>query len=145
MKRLKFVTLLAVLFLINCTSEPDEQTYTSRFRNNSNSAIMITGFNFPSDLVFDETVSVDGLSTNCVISSEAFLGISCSIDSLVIRFENDKGYICAKIGANSVGNPNQFCFLNKSPFDSLSFQDLGNNTFEFEITQEDFDNAFDLP
>jgi hypothetical protein len=63
------------------------------------------------------------------------------IDSLVVKFSNGKGYICA---FSPIGR--ELCFANRFPLnDDSSFVNLGNNVFEFIITQQDFDNALELP
>ncbi|MGV6827853.1 MAG: hypothetical protein ACWA45_00490 [Flavobacteriales bacterium] len=82
-------------------------------------------------------------SDNCVYSSEVFLGFSCDYDSLVFKFDNDKGYICS-LRSNDNSN---ICFNSKNPyiFNDEDFISLGNNTFEFIVTQEDYENAYDLP
>lgn len=150
MKKVKLIVLMMLCVQLNsCTSEPDLHTYVSRIKNNSTSTIEVKGFdtpkNNPIELVFNETIIKNNQSSDCVETFEAFLGLGCRIDSLVVRFDNGKGYICVVRTAESVGDVNQLCFQDKSPFDIEGFKNLGNNTFEFEITQEDYDHAYDLP
>jgi hypothetical protein len=144
---MKKILVLIIGFLVfSCTGEEDLQTYTSNIRNTTTSNISVRGIRFPNDVVFDETINVNSSSSNCVISASTFRGLSCGIDSLVIRFDNNKGFICGFRNADSGEDFNQFCFSdNRTPLDGIYFNDLGNNTFEFVITQDDFDNANDLP
>lgn len=137
----KIVLVLVGVLILSCTDEADLQTYTTNIRNSSNSTIIIKGYNVPGELVFDEIIQSNNSSSNCTTSSETFLGLSCQIDSLVVKFDNDKGYINTSLGDNSVS------FINRNPLrgNIADFNDLGNNTFEFVITQNDFDNAYDLP
>ena len=142
MRKLLYILLVGI-FIYSCTSEPDVRTYTTRIRNSSNSILNIKGHDTQDNLVYNELVGLGGSSTNCVTSSESFLGLSCSIDSLIVKFDNNRGYICA---VRITNNQPELCFSNKTPFgNDPSFLDLGNNTYEFVITQEDFENAYDLP
>ena len=70
-----------------------------------------------------------------------FLAFSREADSSIFKFSNGKGYICTVLQ-----NENNLCFQNKSPYDNLSFDESAeNNQFQFVISQEDFENANDLP
>jgi len=137
----KILVLIIGFLVLSCTDEADEQTYTTNIRNSSNSTIEVKGYNVPRELVFDEMIQSNNSSSNCTTSSETFLGLSCRIDSLVVTFNNDKGYITTSLGENNLS------FINRNPLlgNISDFNDLGNNTFEFEITEDDFDNANDLP
>ena len=140
------IICISFVLLNNCTDEADEHTYTTRFKNEASSTIEVKGYDSTNNLIFDEIILKNDSSTNCSGSSESFPGISCKFDSLVVRFDNDKGYIC--VGRFTNIKP-EFCFSNeKSPFGGGSkgfFTALGNYTYEFVITQEDFENAHDLP
>ncbi|HBS12777.1 MAG TPA: hypothetical protein DEO36_09590 [Flavobacteriaceae bacterium] len=132
---------VSLLLLNNCTDEADEHTYITRFKNVSSTTIEIKGYDSRDNLVFDETILTNNTSSDCTRSAESFLGISCNIVSVEIKFNNNKGYVCGKL------NTNGLCFLNeKSPLgNDPSFVNLANYTYEFVITQEDFENAYDLP
>jgi len=79
---------------------------------------------------------------NCSYSNEFFIGYSrvdCSIDKIEFRFLNDTGYISTINEVSNLDFPNE-----SNPFGgSVKFQQT-NNDYTFIITQEDFDNAFEL-
>jgi hypothetical protein len=138
--------LLLSILLTNCTSEEEEFNYTASITNMSNTALNIKGYNSALNQLeydFDLDSMISGGEVN--YSSPSFGGYVSGADSLVFTFPNNKGYLCVVRTAENSNTANQFCFSNKSPFDSTSFEDLGNNSFEFIITQDDFDNANDLP
>lgn len=125
----------------SCTDEPDLLNYTTTIRNSSGENFTVRGFNVPNELIVNANID-DGQSLEaCTASSEVFLGLGCGIDSLIIEFENGKGYICA-----NRPNANAFCF-GKSPLIGIesNFNQIDDNSFEFMITQQDFENAFELP
>lgn len=138
---MKYLLIFISLFIFGCNDESELTEFTSKFRNETSSELNIKGYNVPRDLVFDETVLSSQSTSDCVTFSESFLGISCSMDSIVFIFNNNKGYISTTFGNNF------YSFSNKSPHDGseLSFSNLDNNTYEFIITEEDFENAFELP
>lgn len=142
-----FIKILLISILItNCTAEEDETNYVASINNSSNVTLNIKGYNNALNQLeynFDLGSMNNGGEVN--YSSSSFAGYVSGADSLVFTFPNNKGYICVVRTAENANTANQLCFSNKSPFDSTSFQDLGNNTFEFVITQDDFDNANDLP
>lgn len=89
-------------------------------------------------MIYEEQI-LDNSFYTTNYNSVNFLGLFGNIDSIVIKFENNKGYSCTGELSNNL------CFQNKNAFDIEDFISLGNNAFEFEITQEDYDNAYDLP
>ncbi len=138
--------LLVSILLTNCTSEEEEFNYTVLISNMSNVVLNIKGYNSALDqLKYDFDLASMTSGGNVNYSSPSFGGYVSVADSLVFIFPNSKGYICVVRNAENSNTANQFCFSDKSPFDPGNFQDLGNNTFEFIITQDDFDNANDLP
>lgn len=79
----------------------------------------------------------------CTYTSESFIGLAgCQKDSVVVEFNNSKGYIDIRLG----NNLNEYRFLgNKSIFiQGNGFQNVSND-YVFSINQEDFENAFELP
>ncbi len=80
---------------------------------------------------------------NCNYMGTGALGYQyCEIDSIKFTFNNNKGYICV-FGRGD----NSFCFPSgETPFESNpKFVKKGNRVFEFTITQEDYENAQELP
>jgi len=147
MKRLIFLVGLAIVSCAD-TNERDEILFTVRLKNNSNEEIQIKGYSSPSNIPeFDFTISPFNLGGEISYRAEAFLGYVNGYDSITFKFPNEKGYICSIRVSNS--QP-KLCFLNeKSPFgndpNNPPFNEIGNNIYEFEITQEDYENAFELP
>ncbi len=138
--------LIIFLALFSCTDEPEEQTYVTNIRNNSTSIINLEGYNRLDELILNEEIVQNSNSSDCSYSAENFGGFVCAGDSVVIKFSNGKGYICAVRISN---NHPELCFNNNDERfisgNSPSFMSIGNNIFEYKITQEDFENAFDLP
>jgi hypothetical protein len=141
MKYLKIIALIPLLFSCSGKETPLKE-FTVGFSNQSSEKIEIRGFNNFDELIF--VFEVDPGDRNGLISyqDENFGGYSSQADSLVTRFSNGKGYIC-----DLRGNGNGSCFISRNPLLGFEedFNNLGNNTFEFVITQTDFDNAFELP
>lgn len=143
------ITILTVLTFISCTDRNERpfQTRASRFKNTANQDLEIKGYNSQNVLVFEDLLANNQISEECIAHSELFLGIACKIDSIVFKFSNNKGYICAARITNTTPElcfPNNKSPLGHDPFNP-SFINLGNNIYEFEVTQDDFDNAFVLP
>lgn len=132
---------LALVFLIvfSCTDTNEEtnQNFSINIKNQSLNTLTFEGWN-ESEMIYDEIILNNSFYTTNY-SSVNFLGLFGNIDSLVIKFENNKGYLCTGELSDNL------CFQNKNAFDIGDFVSLGNNAFEFEITQDDFDNANDLP
>ena len=138
--------IFILLALVNCTSEEKETLYNALIRNASDNTIKIKGYNSKLNQLKYE-INIESMRSGGEVDyfSPSFGGYVSGADSMVFSFNNGKGYICVVRTAESVGDVNQLCFQDKSPFDIEGFKNLGNNTFEFEITQEDYDNAYDLP
>jgi hypothetical protein len=141
MKKIVLVTTF-VLIIFNCTdtNEREAVNYNINFKNSTDQILNITGYDNLDQLVLNYNINPNKINNSCSYQSEVFLGFSCEADSLVFLFQNGKGYSCSLII-----NDSNLCFLNKSPYIQDDFENLQGNTYEFEITQEDFNNAFDLP
>jgi|TARA_B110000908_G_C10241033_1_gene446078 hypothetical protein len=131
---------LALVFLIvfSCTDTNEEtnQNFSINIKNQSLNTLTFEGWK-ESEMIYEEIILNNSFyRTN--YSSVNFLGLFGNIDSLVIKFENNKGYLCTGELSDNL------CFQNKNAFDIEDFVSLGNNAFEFEINQDDFDNANDL-
>lgn len=130
------------VLLIGCTVEPDLSKYTTFVTNQTSEIVNISGYDANRTKVFENILDPEDESERCEVFVEAFYGLaSCGIDSLVVKFNNDKGYICAFTTDGA-----EFCFNDKFPLgNDTSFIDLGNNIYEFIITQQDFEDAYNLP
>ena len=131
---------LALVFLIvfSCTDTNEEtnQNFSINIKNQSLNTLTFEGWK-ESEMIYEEIILNNSFyRTN--YSSVNFLGLFGNIVSLVIKFENNKGYLCTGELSDNL------CFQNKNAFDIEDFVSLGNNAFEFEINQDDFDNANDL-
>lgn len=69
-------------------------------------------------------------------------GLSCELEAIEYRFDNDRGYYCLLNEDNT--NRSDLCFFNSDPFNVPQLTDGRRGTL-FTITQEDFENARELP
>ena len=143
MKTLKFLILF--LFLLSCTSEPDFFDFTAILTNESGSELTVSFYD-NEELVNTVTLN-QSESTTCNYSAETFdefrrCGDIPRINAMTVVFSNGKGYSCDL----SSSSEQVLCFENaKNPLLAGDFNDLGNRQYEFIITEEDFNNAHDLP
>ena len=138
-----FATLLLLFFITSCTDteERDEINFVVNINNNTNQQLSVRGYNSQNVLEFDYTISSMSNGAEINYSAETFGGYINGSDSIIFSYPNSKGYIC-----DLRQNGNNLCFQNKNIFgDQSDFNNITNNTFEFVITQDDFDNAYDLP
>ncbi len=132
---------MLALSVYSCTDTNERlDNYTTVFRNASMQTLTVTGFDNQNNLVFENIINSSDVGQQCNYDAEVFFGFSCQADSLIFKFENSKGYICVFLRDN-----NDFCFLNKNPYDSTAYESLGNNKYQFTITQQDFEDAYELP
>jgi hypothetical protein len=69
---------------------------------------------------------------------------ACEIAAFKYVFDNGKGYYCERSANNT--NLSELCFFNdKNPFSSSQRLPNNGNGVLFTITQEDFENARELP
>ena len=148
LKAIFSLTLLVIVVLANwsCTDEENIINFKSAFRNESGEQLVIIGYNTNDQIEYTYNLEDNKVSSFCEIPSSVFLGADCAADSIVVRFQDNKGYICS----TRFNNSDNFCFSNdKSPFGKGSkatyYRETAANTFEFIITESDFENAFDLP
>ncbi|AGC77330.1 hypothetical protein DDD_2203 [Nonlabens dokdonensis DSW-6] len=152
----KFILVIALILISGCTVEEDFSSFNLEIKNetgqnitlefyetsiinNSNSAI----------LAYTEELNASG-SYLCNYRFSSFVGLKACrnradvdiINRIIIRFENNKGYLCDSLGDSMT------CFDGDRAFflgTSLGWASLNDNNYTFTITQQDFDNAFDLP
>ena len=131
-----------MFFILSCTDEPTLNNYNVAIKNSSLQTINILAYS-SDNLISNITLNDNETGLNCSYTDEGFKGyklIECEIDSIVFRFDNGKGYI------SDINTPSSFDFLNNNNLfgNSIKFIET-NNTYEFLITQEDYENAYDLP
>jgi len=141
---MKNLLLLLILVIVSsCTGEEDEFNYTVSFKNETQVVLDISIYEPDNDL--NNSFQVLPLSNGGEVtnSSPTFLGYVGGGDSIVLRFPNQKGYIC-----DARANEDIYCFQDsRNPLVGFEpyFNNLGNNVYEFVVTEEDFENAFELP
>jgi hypothetical protein len=142
MRLIKLIYLVIILLTLSCTDEPTLNNYSVSIKNNSSQAINIFTYS-NNDLISNIRLDTSESGLNCTYTDEFFQGYKytvCQIDSIVFRFDNQKGYI------SDINSPSSFDFPNsENPFGSSSKFVETNDTYEFIISQEDYDNALELP
>ena len=134
-----------IVLLVSCTTEEELSEFSLTTLNSSNESLTIEIYDIGG--LFQSVALEPNSMSECNYSSRIFRGFSqCNnsergIDSVIIRFQNGKGY-CCKSSLDNV-----FCLAAKELFvnNPETFEQLGEREYRFTITQEDFDNAFDLP
>lgn len=145
MKRFIFISYILILLILffSCTTEPTESEYSVKIKNTSEQIIVVKSF-FNGNLLNETNLISGEKGLSCIYSSEFFLGYklsSCKIDSLVFKFSNNKGYISSINYISEHDFPNNYRPFLSNP----KFIEVNNNTFEFIINQEDYENAHELP
>ena len=110
--------------------------------NLSNHELTVEGYsnaNNHQTLIFANTLNYNENSSSCEYWQEFYTGFppEC-VDSIVFKLPNGKGYI-----SRSVRSMGMKSFPNKDPF-WPDHELVGNNTYEFIVTEEDYNNAFDI-
>lgn len=128
----------------NCTDRHEEElkNFTVSISNISNETILIKGYDKNNLLSFEYLINSMNKDGEINYSSVNFSGYINKADSISIKFQNNKGYICDLRQSN-----NNLCFTYKNLLvgNTSYFNEINNNHFEFEINQTDFENALDLP
>lgn len=141
--QMRLILSLTLLVLLNaCTDEPDLIQFSVSIKNNTDTMFEIRCFS-QGELQDQKSLSQGETKNICTYTSESFIGLAgCQKDSVVVEFNNSKGYIDIRLG----NNLNEYRFLgNKSIFiQGNGFQNVSND-YVFSINQEDFENAFELP
>ena len=150
MKNLSIIIglLVTVMTFESCSSpEPKEFLYEVIISNASGEVFTVSLYN--NNDIIDEGIVEQNDAFSCTYKAEFFRAlrgcsnsVTNSLDSILVVFSNGKGYSCNALIPEA---EQTLCFgVLKNPF-SEGFNDLGNNRYEFVITEEDFINAHDLP
>lgn len=141
--QMRLLLSLTLLVMLNaCTDEPDLIQFSVSIKNSTDKIFEIRCFS-QGKLQVQKSLSQGETKNICTYTSESFIGLAgCQKDSVVVEFNNSKGYIDIRLG----NNLNEYRFLdNKSIFiQGNGFQNVSND-YIFSITQQDFENAFELP
>lgn len=134
---------LLLLLVFSCTGEDDVNTYKFSLTNKSEQKFILEIIDPENNIINSSTVLPNN-SYHCNYSSEvnsAFFECNKNTYSCKIIFDNGKGYEC------NIMNNSSLCFQSKNPlvYNENSFNKLSKNSYEFVITQEDYENANDLP
>ena len=141
MKLYQLFILLTLLF-ISCTGGGERSTiiFTNRIRNNTDTSFVLKIEDTSQNIVLNELILPNNFLDFCEYPSLSYRGIGCSdFGTISILFGNDKGFVCSAI------NENTLCIPQKDLIEDRVGTKIENGLYEITITQEDFDNAFDLP
>ena len=152
-KGFKISTLLIIItaFASCWINEPfEELTFTAEVVNNSNQEVIITLLTPELADPIRGTVKIAPNTQEfiCSYRSTNFAGFfGCEVTRLEFRFADSTGYHC-DVGRRSgldgnFGNVSDSCFTGKDPFLPSQFTENDDGTI-FTITQEDYENAFEL-
>jgi len=151
----KLLILISLICLTGCYPEDDNRTtYYNyiRFTNNSSNNLKIIMDDTESSVIYYDTEVTSNTSTEYIeqiLYSDSFYGIHGNENRIKIIFtDTNKGYICGD-------NPDSsgYCFTTKgSPLRTENINDFifdkqegTSRYYTFEITQEDYENAHELP
>ena len=142
MRLIRLSYFLLIFLVLSCTDEPNETNFNVSIQNSTENLLEIRAY-LETENVFTVALNPGDNGPSCNYIDENFRGIflnNCGIDSLVMKFNNDKGYISTDTNS---GNFN-FSKMRNPLLANGGFQNK-RNIYEFLITQEDFENAFELP
>ena len=140
--RLIYVIYFMIVLLLSCTDEPNESSFNVSVKNASVELLEVEAY-LQEEIVFNADLNPNENSPSCDYVDEKFRGIFityCGTDSIVFKFSNNRVYISTDTNS---GNFN-FSSTRNPLLPNGGFQKSG-STYEFRITQEDFENAFELP
>lgn len=144
--RLKIINLIYILLslvlIISCTQKDKYNDYKLFIKNNTNQVLKVEMFESNISVNLDTIQSGEnGLECNLVDVISISYSLCYNFDSIKFIFPNNKGYLCKFNGDETL------CFGNEITPWSLNdkFINTTGNTYEFTITQEDYENANDLP
>ena len=147
-------------------SDPKTYTYQLQVENNSAVALTLEAYDTYNDQyreyldepILKQTLSIEANSKGPIVVNRNFSpSISHSsyfpkqsVDSLVLKFENGKGYYATYLYKN--GNEyreldKENWIANKSTLFTVFSQDVRKegDVYIYSITQEDYENAYELP
>ena len=148
MKNLVLLIVLSLCF-ISCSTEEKIYLQQTSFRNTSQSPlhIIITGDlknSNRNDTIINQTLQMGESTDLLTYYDNGFIGFNFDFKYMKIEFiNNNRGYVCSD---NITENQ---CFINKYSPISDSSSTLGftleNGIYYYDITQEDYENAHELP
>ena len=167
-KLLGIIILLSVFFACDPNGDPRDITYIHQLQVENTSAVALTleaydTYNeedrvYFGEAVLKQTISIEANSKGPIVFVEDYsIGFNngsyfstVSVDSLVLKFENGKGYYATYLYKN--GNEyreidREHWIANKSPLFAVYSPDVRKegDVYIYSITQEDYENAYELP
>lgn len=142
-KKLTLISILLINLFSGCV-EPEKISFDCHIANNSSSGLKVL-LHRRSNIPPYDSISIAPGETSSIGSYLALSWSSYACDARKIQFifDNGKGYVCT-IMPNLTTNDSELCFLGgKDPFIAPRLPDEGLGSIT-TITQEDFENAFDL-
>ena len=140
----KFVIIFLLFGMFSCTdrNERDLVEYKMIVKNETNQSFILK-ITSGTNEIFNQNILPNNAT---IICSKAFdnpvNSYSCALATAELRFPNNKGYRCSNIENGDT----TLCLNNDRNFlGQIGYVGIGNNSFEFKITQVDYDNAFILP
>ncbi|SFU71002.1 hypothetical protein SAMN05216480_11535 [Pustulibacterium marinum] len=133
--------LLLLGVLSSCSQKGKYEYYRLFIKNNSSEVLEVITYENSTDI---NTTSLQAgeKGQECLYEDIGFAGYGiCGIDSIQFVFPNGKGYITSIGGDESLGFGNE----NWPWTTSEKFINTEGHTYEFTITQEDYENAHELP
>src|SRR5690554_6898342 len=148
-------------------SDPKTYTYQLQVENNSAVALTLEAYDtydeqyreYLDEATLKQTLVIEANSKGPIINVEGFTSVlyggsyfppMLSVDSLVLKFENGKGYYATYLYKN--GNDyreldKENWIANKSTLFAVFSQDVRKegDVYIYTITQEDYENAYELP
>lgn len=130
--------------MLACTDRGERPLveYKMIVKNETNQSISLKITDGTTEL-FNQNILPNNSKTICsrIIDNHSY-GFTCGFADMELRFPNNKGYRCS----NMISNNNTLCLNNdRNLLKQIGYIDIGNNSFEFKITQDDYDNAYILP
>jgi hypothetical protein len=134
------IILIATVVLVSCTgSEKSFPRQNLKFKNDTSQKIDVNCY-LQNELKYSEEINANEYGTDyVVIQAPQFFNFSGVCDSISIKFSSNEGYLCSF-------NHNSKCFPSKaSPLNGTENDFIKEgNTYIYDITEEDYQNAFDL-
>jgi hypothetical protein len=140
MKKTLFVLIL--LLFISCIVEPGVAERQIRVANQTTELVTLKIKNqYDQFTTYD--IKPNTSSQICIYTAEGNFGsLQCDMKAMELRFPNKKGYKCS----NEDNVENTFCFSSdRNLLLNKGYKEVDKNTFEFNIIQEDFTNAYTIP
>ena len=140
----EIILILILISIISCTDRGERPLveYKMFVKNETNHPFTLK-ITSGTNEVFNQTIQVNNSIVICKGKSDTPIGnFICGLASMELKFPNGKGYRCSNL-ENSNTN---LCFDNdRNLMGQIGYADIGNTSFEFKITQDDYSNAYTLP